>query len=104
MAQIEKYAVRFHGGPEGSGSGIRAQVHLFDSQNTLIGWLDFYQDGRPLPEDKGEPHIVMSMPYSALQGVVDILRNESPVYINWQAKIKNAFLGTGQEEVRQGHG
>lgn len=102
MAEIKHYAIRIHGGIQGSGKGIRAQIHLFGEQNKLVGRVDFIDEGHTLlPDTKGDM-IQLSLPASQLSVVVDILRNEGPVYIEWQESIKNAYLGTGQEPVGEG--
>ncbi|MCB9234986.1 MAG: hypothetical protein H6581_25255 [Bacteroidia bacterium] len=103
MANVKNYAVRFHGGPKGTGTDIRAQVHLFDDRNRMLGWVDFYTNGYDLPEDRQTAeHIILSMHSEFLVSVVDMLRNEEPVFLYWQPKIQNAYLGTGQEPVGEG--
>ena len=102
MPEIKQYAIRFHGGPEGSGSGIRAQIHLFDSQNRMVGAVDFYEDSHSLPEDSQQELIRMAMPSSQAYAVIDMLRNEKPIFLEWQATLKNAYLGTSQEPVGEG--
>lgn len=102
--EIKNYAVRYHGGPQGSGEGIRGQIHLLGQQNRLVGWLDFYDAGRQLPRDHktAQGHIVLSFYFEAMFSVVDILRNEKPIYLYWQESIQNGYLGTGQEPVGEG--
>ncbi len=102
MPEIKQYAVRFHGGPKAQGTGMRAQVHLFGVDNRLIGEIHFMDDGLLLPEDVSEPRLIMALPVSMLDNVVDLLRNEGPVFIEWQAKIDNVYLGTSQEPVGEG--
>lgn len=104
MAEIKTYAVRYHGGMFGAGNGLRAQVHLFDGNNKMIGWVDFYDDLFPLPGDQVNDNgqIVISLRQGHISGIVDMLRNEGPVYIYWQEKIKNAYIGTSQEPVGEG--
>ena len=100
MATIRKYAVRFHGGPEGSGTGIRAQIHLFDGNLKLVGWVNFFDDAVFLPADQKSPHIVLSLPLAAMPSVMAMMAKEdTPVYLYWQEKIQNAYLGTGMEPV-----
>ena len=102
MPEVKNYAVRFHGGPEGSGKGIRAQIHLFNDNNKMVGAIDFYDDGVLLPTDSLEPMIRMSMPASQVYAVVDLLRNEKPLFLEWQKGLKNAYLATSQEPVGEG--
>lgn len=104
MPEIKNYAVRFHGGPEGSGTGtqIRSQIHLFDASNKMVGSIDFFERGKELPADRNEGRIVMAMYADMMRTVVDVLRNEAPVYFEWQERLKNAYLGTSQEPVGEG--
>ncbi|MEM7367865.1 MAG: hypothetical protein AAF587_04645 [Bacteroidota bacterium] len=102
MPEIKHYAIRFHGGPEGSGEGIRAQIHLFDDSNRMVGAIDFLDGIDPLPEDTNQDFIRMSMPSGLVHSVIDMLRNEKPIFLEWQDRLKNAFLGTSQEPVGEG--
>ena len=100
---IHTYAVRFHGGPAGSGQGIRAQIHLFGADRHMLGYVDFYDSGANLPEDILQDNIItLSLYITELPAVVDILRNEEPVYIAWQENLRNAYIGTSQERVGEG--
>lgn len=102
MPAIHTYAIRFHGGPKGAGDGIRGHVHLFDTHNKMVGRIDFYDPSLTLPADKKDEMIHMSMPADQIHAVVDVLRNEKPIYLQWQETLKNAYLGTGQEPVGEG--
>ncbi len=103
MKEIKQYAVRFYGGPEGYQKGIRAQIYLFDQTNVLIGTIQFVDDGRSLPEDyQSGSRITMAMYMKDLPAMVDILRNESPVFIGWQSTIQNAVISTMQEPIGEG--
>ena len=103
MKEVKHYAVRIHGGPKGSGDGSRASIHLFDKGNRMIGHISFKDNGLALNRDKEENAVVsMDMPAANLTDVVDLLRNEGPIYIDWQSTLKNAYLGTAQEPVGEG--
>ncbi|MEO1449785.1 MAG: hypothetical protein AAFV07_09645 [Bacteroidota bacterium] len=102
MPSIHTYAIRFHGGLKGEGTGIRAHIHLFDSQNKMVGRIDFYDPKLTLPADRNDGMIHMSMSADQIHAVVDVLRNEKPIYLQWQKTLQNAYLGTGQEPVGEG--
>lgn len=103
MNKIEHYAVRIHGGPNGSGDGSRASIHLFDHKHRMVGHINFMDPGVALAADKKENELIsMAMPYSSLKDVVDLLRFEKPIFVDWQSKLKNAYLGTAQEPVGEG--
>ena len=86
-------------GPE---TRIRAQIHLFDASNKMIGSVDFFEPGMELPSDSNEGRIIMAMHTPMMHSVIDVLRNEGPVYIEWQERLKNAYMGTSQEPVGEG--
>ncbi|MFK7969657.1 MAG: hypothetical protein AB8F95_04780 [Bacteroidia bacterium] len=103
MKEVKHYAVRIHGGPKGSGDGSRASIHLFDKKKRMVGHLSFMDAGVPLTADKISDDVVyLALPSDQLSDVVDMLRYEKPIYVEWQASLKNAYLGTIQEPVGEG--
>ena len=92
-----------YGGPAGSEKGVRAKIFLFDSTNVTAGILSFYDPGHTVPKDKKVGISVrMAMNVSELHGVVDILRNEAPIYLLWQESEQRGILSTSQEPVGEG--
>ncbi|MEO0898698.1 MAG: hypothetical protein AAFY71_19965 [Bacteroidota bacterium] len=102
MTEIKNYSVRINGGPEGEGSEIRAQIHLFSEDNVMVGAIDFYMEGYPLPGDQQGKITRFALPIAQLRDVVDLLRNEKPIYLGWQASLNNAYISTTQEPVGEG--
>lgn len=102
MTEIKNYAVRINGGPHGAGNGVRAQIHLFDAHSKLTGIIDFYALGMEIPADQHGEILRFSLPASSLHDVVDLLRNEKPIFLGWQDFLGNAFLSTTQEPVGEG--
>ena len=63
-----------------------ATISLFDSNGNVIAFLRFYSaDSSPAPNefrtDLGHP--LVSYPVMALAPMVDLLRNEKPLYFIW---------------------
>ncbi|MEL6695280.1 MAG: hypothetical protein AAFV78_07215 [Bacteroidota bacterium] len=102
MPEVKHYAVRVHGGPKGEGHKIRAQIHLFDDKNKLVGVIDFFDPKTTLPEDESGELIRMALPSDQLSTIIDILRNEKPIFLEWQDALKNAYISTTQEPVGEG--
>jgi hypothetical protein len=102
MPEVRQYAIRMHGGPQGSNDSIRAQIHLFDHQNKLVGAIDFFDDGVELPVDSRHDLIRMALPAGQIHTVVDMLRNEGSIFLEWQEKLRNAYLATSQKPVGEG--
>ena len=82
-----------------------ADIHLYSSNNTLVGSVYFKADGTPLlpASQDTSGRIVLQYPLSQLASVVDVLRNESPLYI-FYASPSVAYIATCQEAVGDGEG
>lgn len=104
MKEIKRYALKIFGGPQGSGNGKRSSVYLFDKNNRGVGRIDFWDKGETLPADQYSDveGILFSLHEDRMHDVVDMLRNEGPVFIAWQETLKNAYIGTSQEPVAEG--
>ncbi|RMG30851.1 MAG: hypothetical protein D6730_02025 [Bacteroidetes bacterium] len=100
MAEVKNYAVRMYS--DQRDNLVVAQVHLFDEKNKMVGGIDFYSPPAELPSDTKEPFIKMNMRIDRLFSVVDLLRNEKPIYLEWQEHLHHAYLSTTQEPVGEG--
>ena len=103
MPEIKRYALRIHSGPDGDKNDVRAAIHLFGEDNHLAGVAYFYSAGNPLPDAKNETFIEFGFPISLYSSVLDMLRNENPIYLAWQEARSRAYLGTTQEPVGEGN-
>ena len=104
MKEIKRYGMKIYGGPQGSGRGKRASIFLFDKDNRGIGTIDFWEEGIKLPADQLSESlgVQFSLYITRMDDVVDMLRNEKPVFIAWQESLKNAYIGTSTEPVGEG--
>ena len=68
----------------------------------MAGVIDFFDPKTTLPEDRNEELIRMALPSDQLSAIVDILRNEKPIFLEWQKSLQNAYLATSQEPVGEG--
>jgi hypothetical protein len=98
---IETYALRVCGGPEGlrEPKGVRAQIRLYPEVGTDSYTISFYEEPYPAPAEVEGGH--MNLPMSAFATVVDILRNEKPVNLIWKRGV-GYFLQTDHERVGEG--
>jgi hypothetical protein len=95
MANVTQYHVLFYGSSDGY-QGSRAQIQLSDASNVL-GWVRFHDPGMPFPADsQSGAQIVMHLPSTSFENVIDVLRNESP--LNYYFAAGRAFFGTGGNE------
>lgn len=59
---------------------------------------EFYRDGCELPENRmSEDQIVITYPEIQFRNVIDILRNEKPLYFGFNHSTKVGYLSTQQE-------
>jgi hypothetical protein len=99
MANVTQYSVLFYGTPDGY-LDCRAQIQVGDGQNVL-GWIRFHDQGMPFPADSVTAgKIIMHVPSSMFENIIDVLRNEKP--INYYFASNHAFLGTSTEPVGEG--
>ena len=85
-----------------SSSGTAA-IDLFNSKGRMVGILIFYPDSYPydLPAASRDSAGLVRMHYAlgSFSGVVDQLRNESPIKLHyWTGSEPNSHLATGERE------
>jgi len=98
--QIEKYHVLMYGGPTGYQTN-RAQIQLSDREGKTRAWIRFNDPGMSFETDYESNGIIrMHLPTTMFAPVIDVLRNESGVYI-YMAQDR-AFLGTAKEPIGEG--
>ncbi len=96
MAIVTQYHVLFYGSGDGY-QDCRAQITPYDGQ-TVLGYIRFHDPGMPFPNDEQSGgKIIMHVPSSMFENVLDVLRNEKP--INYYFSAGHAFLGTSTEPV-----
>ena len=80
-----------------------AVVFLYDAKTTAVAKLIFNDAADPLPEAiEVNNRLVVHFHRRELHDVVDMLRNEGPVYLGWHKP--HAFLSTDLEPVAEGEG
>jgi len=87
-----------------------ATVWLFDADGKAIAFLRFYSPGSPLAPNEFWPDLgypLVSYPSTALASMVDILRNEKPLYFTWYDYTPVCCfgaVGTSREPVGESEG
>jgi hypothetical protein len=107
MEKIYGYGITVYGGEQGV-NDCRAKIVLWPErvdqqvERTPLGAIRFYDPGMGMPQDgeSGRGEILMHLPTRFLRNVIDILRNEEPVYINYHNQT--AWLITSEEPVGEG--
>ena len=98
--EIKNYAVNFYGGTDGY-LNSRAQIALTDNLNNALAYIRFYDGNMPTTADMVQNGVIyMYLPSSSFANVLDILRNEKPLYIDFRQN--RGFLMTEKEVVGEG--
>jgi len=104
--EIAKYSVSLFSDAE-PGKMVAA-VMLFDAAGKGIAFLRFYPTGVALPanEFRGDlGYVLASYQQDSLASMIDILRNEKPLYFTWYDYLPvRCFgaLGTSREPIGEG--
>lgn len=97
MATVENYSLLVYGSPSGYQTN-RAQIQLRGAGGAVLAWLRFNDPGQFFEDDYVSGNIIrMHLPSSMLPNVLDVLRNESPIFIYFAAG--RAFFGTADEPI-----
>jgi hypothetical protein len=101
MPEVKKYGILVYGGPEGYHTN-RAQIQLVGVDNNVIAFLRFNDPGMFFEHDylPVDGIIRMHLPSSMFQSVLDMLRNEKPIYCYFAAG--RGFFGSFEEPVGEG--
>ncbi len=98
--EVKQYHILFYGSPQGYQTN-RAQIALYDASGQTVAFVRFNDPGMFFEDDVQSGNIIyMYLPSSMFQSVLDVLRNEKPVYIYFAAG--RAFLSTSTEPVGEG--
>lgn len=88
---------------------LRATIELYDEGKKEIGRLNFYKkpsDVEANPATKAPSgYMAFSYPSEQYSDVLDLLRNEGPVYLNFKKVADNlniGYLSTDREPVGEG--
>jgi hypothetical protein len=101
MPEVNRFRVVVYGSSSDK-PNLKGKIELYAAQRQgptsalPVGKIKFH-DG-PLPADAEEKgSIVMNLPATMLESVVNLLRNESPIYFAFHEG--RAVLGTGVEDI-----
>jgi len=98
--EITNYHVLFYGSPDGYQTN-RAQIALYGPDGKTAAFLRFNDPGMTFETDYENAGIIrMHLPSEMFGNVIDVLRNEKPVYIYFAQG--RGFLSTSTEPVGEG--
>ena len=100
VTEIKSYHILFYGSPAGYQTN-RAQIQLSDAKGKSAAWIRFNDPGMFFENDYEAGGIIrMHLPSAMFENVLDVLRNESPVYIYFAQG--RGFLSTSKEPIGEG--
>jgi hypothetical protein len=95
--EISDYHILVYGSPEGYQTN-RAQIALYDSAGRTAAFVRFNDPGMAFESDSDSGGTIrMHLPSAMFRNVLDILRNEKPVYVYFAAG--RGFLSTSKEPI-----
>ncbi len=104
-SEINQYWVHFQsGGTKNNLTFPRALVKCYHNDDFVLQ-MSFYPDNKSVPEnhyDLTSNLVYLRYPISMYANVIDILRNEKPIYFSYSEKSKMGYLRTGKEPIGEG--
>lgn len=100
-SRIDKYQYEIHQDIDRDRTRDLAFLSLFDRQRKLLCAIAFVPDEQELtqPEESANGHVAMQMHEKHFARVLDMLRNEKPVYFGWWREAQSMHLSTAKEPV-----
>jgi hypothetical protein len=86
----------------GRGQLVRVSVlYLYGDRKNLLAMFVFHDgEGPPdLPQQTEAGHITAQFPKRELAALIDMLRNEKPVYFSWTLETQSVRVSTDEEPV-----
>lgn len=104
--EITSYEISYYAGGRDAGSyPYRAIIKLRRGDNTLIGAAHFHREHSTMPahDEKNEhDHYMCHFHSSSYEHIVDVLRNERPVFFTFMEGKKIGNIATSSEPVGEG--
>ena len=104
-SEIDHYWVHFQaGGADKSRVYPRALVKCYNNDDFVVQ-INFYPDNKSVPEnsyDKRNKLVYLRYPMSMYPNVIDLLRNEKPIYFSYSLNLNMGYIRTGKEPIGEG--
>lgn len=98
---IEKYKVVIYGEDALPGNLV-AYIHCYHGGKNVMT-CEFYTDGSALPQNRYKGgRVGLAYPWSRFSAVLDVLRNEKPLYFGFIMSTKVGYVSTQLEPVGEG--
>jgi len=70
-----------------------------DKLVSMLAFIDHDKQELPPPREGLNGVVYVSYRYKWLSDIIDMLRNEKPVYFSWSRAEQNAIITTGEEPI-----
>jgi len=98
---IDKYKVVLYGEDAVTGNLV-AFIHCYHGGKNVMT-CEFYSDGSALPQNRYKGgRVGLTYPWSRFSAVLDVLRNEKPLYFGFIMSTKVGYVSTQLEPVGEG--
>lgn len=99
--EVGKYSVLMLTGYSGAGGNQIAFVYLYKPDGGYIGYIGLIREGAPLPANVQWQNGILNIYFheAELVSLLDMLRNERPITVQFNTDLKWGSIGTAQEPV-----
>jgi len=106
VSEINQYWVHFQAGDRKEHLIFTSVIVKCFNDDDFVLQLSFYPDNKKLPEnyyDVNSKLVYLRYRLSMYPNVIDLLRNEKPIYYSYSLKSKVGYVRTGKEPVGEGN-
>lgn len=102
--KIESYSLQIVSNYAGGGGYQMGFIYLYGTDQKYLGYLGIIKDGRSLPQNRQDYEGVITIYFheAELQSILDTLRNETYVSLEFNPSSKWASIRTGKEATSKG--
>ncbi len=97
--QVTSYRTLIYGKQEGRDVG--AIIHLYN-EGKIVGSCAFYMTRQIPVTYKSGTRFFLTFPIDRYSDVIDLLRNESPMFVSFNERRGQGYLTTEAEEIGEG--
>lgn len=98
---IDNYKVVLYGEDANAGDLV-AFIHCYNKGSNVVT-CEFYKEGSPLPDNRNKGgRVGLAYPWTRFYTMVDVLRNEKPLYFGFLESTKVGYISTHLEPVGEG--
>lgn len=105
VSEINHYWVHFQAGHSKEHLIYPSIIVKCYHDDDFILQMNFYPDNKNLPEnyyDVNSKLVYLRYRFSMYPNVIDLLRNEKPIYFSFSQKSNVGYLRTGKEPIGEG--